>query len=402
MKNKNIILFSFLLALIFTLTCTNAPQAPQREPPSTIAVDREISPPDEIALEELNTAMTRAKNAQEQAIEYNSPVFFPLDWQIITSYFIVTEQQLMTNTLRETQETTARYYAMAAALEALNIKTLVMYSSFVEEQEDQNVMWNTATRYALEIQEAVEVTTAFLAPIADDIEAETSAKLAAAIAIEEAAIEMALLGRQTGTPTIPEGTSTTTVQQPTQTTTSPTTTSEPTTIVTVTPTQQPTQTTTTPVQQPTQTTTTPTQQPIQGTTSPVTPTQQPTQTTTTPTQHQIQGTTPPVTPTQQPTQTTTSPTTTSEPTTIATVTPTQQPTQGTTPPVTPTQQPTQTTTTPVQQPTQGTTPQVTPVQQPTQTTTTPTQHQIQGTTPPVTPTQQPTQTTTSPTTTSEP
>jgi len=118
MKKPQAVLFLLLLVLILTLTCKSAAPPPVVQVDTTV-YDRESNPPDTFALNELEAAATRAQIAHQQAVELNSQQFFPVDYQIIISYFMVTESQIMISTLRETQETTNRYHSMAAALEAL-------------------------------------------------------------------------------------------------------------------------------------------------------------------------------------------------------------------------------------------------------------------------------------------
>ena len=138
----------FFLIVIFMLTCANDPAVFQSGQSDSSAVDRESVPPDSIALEELNAAIARAKTAQQQAIDINSEFFFPLDWQIITTYFFITEQEISTGTLRETQETTARFYAMAAAIEALNIKTHVVYEAYIK-NDGPEIALNSGSRFEI-------------------------------------------------------------------------------------------------------------------------------------------------------------------------------------------------------------------------------------------------------------
>jgi len=188
--NKNAFLFLLILVLTFVLTCNSAPPAPKAAPANNAnALARENDPPDNEALDSLNSAVSRARAARQQAIDLNSPSLFPRDWEAITTHFFVTEQQVLTTTLRETQETTARYYAMAEAYEALNIKTLVMYSN--TSQIESPVAWNTASRYMAEIQQAVEITEALPEIAEAHYEAHESIILAEAMEIEETAIEIA-------------------------------------------------------------------------------------------------------------------------------------------------------------------------------------------------------------------
>jgi len=184
MKTKIFILFVFILNL--AVFCTSAPKVDEEQIANTNTLDRENNPPDNFALNELNSAVERAKTAQKQAIDLNSQFLFPMDWQIINTHFLVTEQQVMTSTMRETQETTARYYAMAAAFEALNIKTHIVQENFIQNNE-QNVAWNTGSRFAAENQPFTQTTASYTTP--EYIEAQANEIVTVALEIEETAVD---------------------------------------------------------------------------------------------------------------------------------------------------------------------------------------------------------------------
>jgi len=161
---KKSILYNILTALFilfFTFACYNTPPASQEKTLNHSATNRENNPPDHKALNDLDNAVANARTARQRAIDINVPVHYPMDWTAITTHFVVTEKQIMTSTLRETQETTARYYAMTKAFEAVNLKTLVMYANLQEQAETDN---NILSRYTDEISKAVERTAAFSMP----------------------------------------------------------------------------------------------------------------------------------------------------------------------------------------------------------------------------------------------
>ena len=144
MKNKKIALlrllqnFSFwksnlrfigILFLVIVNSCKSTPPLPQYqdEVPDMAATERETVPPDRAALDELETAVARAGAARQQAIDIDCPSIFPRDWESADALYTQTEQREKTSTLRETQESTARYYTIADAFEALNNKTLALF-----------------------------------------------------------------------------------------------------------------------------------------------------------------------------------------------------------------------------------------------------------------------------------
>jgi len=154
-------IFTALFIIFFTFACYNTPPISQEETLNQSAANRENNPPDHKALNDLDNAVTSARTARQRAIDINVPAHYPMDWAAITTHFVVTEQQIMTSTLRETQETTARFYAMTKAFEAVNLKTLVMYANLQEQAGTDNII---LSKYTDEISKAVEITAAFSLP----------------------------------------------------------------------------------------------------------------------------------------------------------------------------------------------------------------------------------------------
>ena len=145
------------LVLFSVLSCKNPPPAPQELPVETAAFDRESSSPDQAALDDLDTAAARAAAARQRSIDIDCPSIFPQDWQAMDSLYTRTEQQKATSTLRETQESTARYNSIADAFEALGGKTHILSS---EEREEKIAAVREAAAAAAEVAAAVEVATA--------------------------------------------------------------------------------------------------------------------------------------------------------------------------------------------------------------------------------------------------
>ena len=135
MKNKKNG-FLVILVLLAVNSCNNKPPVllPQGPPSGAAATDRESDSPDRAALDDLEAAIARAKAGRQQAIDIDCPSIFPDDWESADSLYAQAEQQKKTSTLRETQESTARYYAAAEAFEALSNKTLVLFPEGKQEE----------------------------------------------------------------------------------------------------------------------------------------------------------------------------------------------------------------------------------------------------------------------------
>jgi len=193
-RKKNILIniFLALFILFFMPNCHNAPPVLHEEPSNLSAINRENNPPDNTALNDLDRAVSRARTARQQALDINVPSHYPVDWATITTHFFRTEQQIMTSTLRETQEATARYYAMAEAFEAINLRTFVMYAASQEQ----------AAGYTDEISNAFEIMASFSLPENNEL-AEADIDMDIFPQEDAAVIDVATLLPQTGIPAIP-------------------------------------------------------------------------------------------------------------------------------------------------------------------------------------------------------
>jgi hypothetical protein len=98
------------------------------------AVDPDNAPPDQAAVNGLNTAAERAANARKLVTDFNGPAYFPPDWSAADSLYSQAESRKSSVSIRETRESTARYNAAADALEALARETIPQYARDLEDE----------------------------------------------------------------------------------------------------------------------------------------------------------------------------------------------------------------------------------------------------------------------------
>ena len=127
MKSKYLLWgFLVLLALFTAVSCKSTPPATPEEPVAE-TTDKDSAPPDKASLDALNAAAARAAAARKLVNDFDGSSLLPGDWQAADSLYSQAEQQKKTSTLKETQESTARYNKAADAFEAMSGKTIALY-----------------------------------------------------------------------------------------------------------------------------------------------------------------------------------------------------------------------------------------------------------------------------------
>jgi len=135
MKKYYLLYILLCFPVLFGITsCTSSQPVYQGSPSSTAAYDREKALPDQEALDAFEAAETRADTARLLSMAIESPAIYPRDWDAADNLYIRTLQQKKTSTLRETQESTARFIAAANIFDSLNEKTFLLYNDGMEEE----------------------------------------------------------------------------------------------------------------------------------------------------------------------------------------------------------------------------------------------------------------------------
>ena len=151
----SIVYFLCVLFLLMAVSCKNAPVIIlEEQTPDSATIDRETAPHDSSALASLETASALARDVRQQLMDMDGPAIFPRDWETANSLYSQTEQQKRTATLRETQESIARYTVIVRAFEALIIKTNAMH--FEDSKELSTYPMSAELRYIPENDELVD------------------------------------------------------------------------------------------------------------------------------------------------------------------------------------------------------------------------------------------------------
>ena len=142
-KNRLFGIFTGLLIFSILTTCVSIPPVVvEDQPPDTAAFDRENIPPNQIAMAGLEAAAERAQAARQQVINNGGPSSIPDDWKLADSLFAQAKQQENTATLRDTQESIARYNMSAEIFQSLNDKAI----SLLPESEQQKILALAVTK----------------------------------------------------------------------------------------------------------------------------------------------------------------------------------------------------------------------------------------------------------------
>ncbi|GHV43784.1 hypothetical protein AGMMS49546_26380 [Spirochaetia bacterium] len=140
MKNKYIILLILTLGTIFLMaSCQSTAPAPAAlvsspEPAASPApVPEPVPPPaaqdvpDQAALNSLAAAKARAEEARKKAADFESPAYFPGEWDAAEAAYVSAGEQAQ-NTLTEVKQAEAQYNAAADSFEDVFSKTIPLYA----------------------------------------------------------------------------------------------------------------------------------------------------------------------------------------------------------------------------------------------------------------------------------
>jgi len=118
------IYLSAILVFCVIFACTSIPVMYEEPIPDAFYIDRENITPDRITLDNLEAVSAQVRDLRQLIIDMDGPTLFPEDWKELDLMYNLTGQQEKTSTLRETQESIARYNVTNNAFKALNVKTM--------------------------------------------------------------------------------------------------------------------------------------------------------------------------------------------------------------------------------------------------------------------------------------
>jgi len=120
--------FLIVLIAMFTLisvSCVTEPQRPPPPPPPP--------PPEAPASSGLDEAKVKADDARKRAVDFESPAYFPSDWEAAEARYIAAGN-MPKSTAGEIQQAAASYNAAADAYDALFRKTIPLYAQAKEDE----------------------------------------------------------------------------------------------------------------------------------------------------------------------------------------------------------------------------------------------------------------------------
>jgi hypothetical protein len=135
---KTICIFSIVIALVLLgVSCKSsappAEPAPARESAPAPAAPAQPGGPSQASLDALNQAVARADAARKRASDFESPSYFPSDWETAEDQYNKAGS-LPKSTDAEVQQAAAAYNATADAYDGLFEKTIPLYAQAREDE----------------------------------------------------------------------------------------------------------------------------------------------------------------------------------------------------------------------------------------------------------------------------
>ncbi|MDR2257849.1 MAG: hypothetical protein LBE14_01730 [Treponema sp.] len=135
MKNRYIGVLLLLPVLFLVFACKSAPKQTEAPPPAVEETPAPAAPaaPTQAVLDALNQAVARAENARKRASDFESPSYFPSDWEAAEDQYN-SAGKLARNTADEVQQAIARYNGVAGTYDDLFRKTVPLVAQALEDE----------------------------------------------------------------------------------------------------------------------------------------------------------------------------------------------------------------------------------------------------------------------------
>lgn len=134
--SRNYVGWVLLIGLMgMFMACAGTPPAeetapvdtPAQETTTTTTTTVQPTPPDQVSLNALDAAAARAAAARKTAMDFHAPSLLPSEWQSADSLYSQAERERNTSSLKDAQDSAARYNTAADAFEAMRDKTIAQY-----------------------------------------------------------------------------------------------------------------------------------------------------------------------------------------------------------------------------------------------------------------------------------
>jgi hypothetical protein len=130
-------IFGGIFVSLLVFSCAAAPppvtEAPQEQRPPVVA-DPDKGPPDQAALDNLQKALGRAETSRKQALDIDSPGYFPPEWDAAEGQFAAARENAKEGTLGDVKNTIALYNAAAESYDTVARQCLPLYYQDLSEE----------------------------------------------------------------------------------------------------------------------------------------------------------------------------------------------------------------------------------------------------------------------------
>jgi len=128
---KKSIFSLIVLIVMFALISVSCKTAPQPEPIRTVA-EQPVEAPPEVSVD-LSGPMADAEAARKRAIDFDSPAYFPSDWEAVEARYIAAGS-MPKSTAGEMQQAADAYKALSDAYDELFRKAVPLYAQAREDE----------------------------------------------------------------------------------------------------------------------------------------------------------------------------------------------------------------------------------------------------------------------------
>jgi HEPN domain-containing protein len=144
MRRYTLLILTVLLSWA-VISCAGAPPPAESPPPVEPAApeqDPNLGPPDQGALNALESAKARAEAARTRALDFEGPGYAEPDWQAAESQYALAGEEEKTGSLGETKDSTDRYNTVADAFD--HVFDLALPLSAQARENEVTAAWDGA------------------------------------------------------------------------------------------------------------------------------------------------------------------------------------------------------------------------------------------------------------------
>jgi len=129
---KKSIFSLIILITMFALISASCKTTPETEPPPRVETQAPEPPPPQVSVD-LSGPMAKAEAARKRAIDFNSPAYFPSEWEAVETRYAATGN-MPKSTTSEMQNVADSYNAVSDAYDELFRKAVPLYAQAREDE----------------------------------------------------------------------------------------------------------------------------------------------------------------------------------------------------------------------------------------------------------------------------